>query len=59
VQLDEADDVAVRRIALPVRLCDAGGTIHAGYVPSPVGANCPPFTSLLRANGVTVDRVQG
>jgi hypothetical protein len=38
---------------------DVGGTIHAGYTPSPAGASNPPFTSLFRANGVTVDRVQG
>jgi hypothetical protein len=40
-------------------LSDAGGTIHARYAPSPAGASSLPFTSLFRANDVTVDRVQG
>jgi hypothetical protein len=38
---------------------DAGGTIHAGYAPSPAGASSPPFTSSFRASGVTVNQVQG
>jgi hypothetical protein len=38
---------------------DAGGTIHAGGTPSTFGASSSPFTSSFRANGVTVNRVQG
>jgi hypothetical protein len=38
---------------------DTGGTIHAGDAPSTFGARSSPFTSSFRANGVTVDRVQG
>jgi hypothetical protein len=56
VQPHEADDVAIWRVGLPVR---AGGTIHAEYIPSPVAASSPSFTSLFSANGVTIDWVQG
>jgi hypothetical protein len=52
----KADDVAVRRVGLPVR---RRRTIHAGYMPSPTGANSRPFTSSFSANGVTVDRDHG
>jgi hypothetical protein len=37
-------------------LSDAGGTIHAGYMPSTAGANNPSLTSSFSASGVTVDR---
>jgi hypothetical protein len=55
-QTDEADDVAVRGLGFP---SDAGGTIHAGYGPLPVGVNWPPFTSSFSASGVTIDRGHG
>jgi hypothetical protein len=36
-----------------------GGTIHAGGCPSTFGASWPPFTSSLKANRVTVERLHG
>jgi hypothetical protein len=56
VQTDEADDVALWGLG---SLSDAGGTIHAGYGPSPAGVCCPPFTNSSSANSVTVDRDHG
>jgi hypothetical protein len=40
-------------------LSDAGGSIHTGYIPSPVGTSNPPFTSSFSASGITVERDHG
>jgi hypothetical protein len=56
VVADEADDVAVRRVGLPIR---HRRTIHARGCPSTFGANWPPFSSSCSANSVTVERGHG
>jgi hypothetical protein len=54
VKLDEANDVAKRRVRLPVRRRRNDPRWGA---PSTFAASCPPFTSSCRVNSVVVDRV--
>jgi hypothetical protein len=53
---DEADDVAKRRVGLPVhrRRDDP-----RWGCPSTFSVNWPPFTSSLKANLITVERLHG
>jgi hypothetical protein len=56
VQPDEADNIPVRRVGLPVRRRRDDPRRGAPFT---FAASSPPFTSSFRANSVTVDRVQG
>jgi hypothetical protein len=56
VVADEADDIAVRRVGLPI--CCWEDDPGRGC-PSTFGASWPPFSSSCSANSVTVERCHG
>jgi hypothetical protein len=53
---DEANNVAVGGLG---SRSVAGGTIHAAGCPSTFGASWPPFTSSLKTNLITIERLHG